>query len=177
MTKKQKFIIKMAVTAMLIAVATILNRVGAITTPDLKIGFSFIPIMVCGMMFGPVWGGLCGGLADLLAAILMPIGIPHLGITFTAFLSGVIYGILGVVFSKLKNPFAFSAVAAALVVLEKLLCTLALNSLWISQLSGAPYLSQMAVRIPQAVILSVPEIVLAILVKLFVLPKIEKFMK
>lgn len=177
MSKDKKIIVKIAVTALLIALTAILNRFGSVVTPELKIGFSFVPIMVCGMMFGPLWGGVCGGMGDLLAAILIPLGPPHPGITLTAVLSGVIYGLLGIVAIKLQNKAFFTISATLCVLSEKLFCTLLLNSLWISQLTGIPYLTQMAARVPQAVILILPEIVLALAVKLFVIPQVKKIMK
>lgn len=177
MSNRQKFIIKLAVTALLVAATTILNRMGSIVTADIKIGFSFVPIMVCGMMFGSLWGGVCGGLGDLLAAILMPLGPPHPMITVTAVLSGLIYGTLGYFAPKIKNNFAFCGLASAVVLTEKAVCTLLLNSLWISQLTGTPYFSQLLIRLPQAAILLVPEIALAVVVKIFVLPKIRKVVK
>ncbi len=177
MSKKQKLIIKIAVTALLVAATTILNRMGSIVTADIKIGFSFVPIMVCGMMFGPLWGGVCGGLGDLLAAILIPVGVPHPMITVTAFLSGVLYGLLGKIAENTEKKFVFSGLALSVVVFEKIVCTLLLNSLWISQLTGLPYFTQLLTRIPQALILIVPETALAVVVKIFVLPKIRKVIK
>ena len=174
MSKGQKIIVKMAVTALLIALTTILNRFGSVVTPELKIGFSFVPIMVCGMMFGPLWGGLCGGMGDLLAAILIPVGPPHPGITLTAVLSGVVYGLLGLAAVKLKKKAFFAVTATICVLTEKFFCTLLFNSLWISQLTGIPYLTQMAARVPQAAILILPEIILAVAVKIFVIPQVKK---
>lgn len=177
MSKGQKIIVKMAVTALLIALTTILNRFGSVVTPDIKIGFSFVPIMICGMMFGPLWGGICAGMGDLLAAILIPVGPPHFGITLTAVLSGVLYGLLGLTATKLNSKSLFVAVATLCVCIEKFFCTLLLNSLWISQLTGLPYHVQIATRVPQVVILLLPEIFLAVAVNLFIIPQVKKIMK
>lgn len=167
----------MAVTAMLVAVTVICNRLFSFLSIDTKIGISFIPIMICGMMFGPLWGGVCAGLGDFIAAILFPLGIYHPGITLTAVLSGVVYGFMGLAADKIQKPLFFAPVAAGGVIVEKLICTLLINSLWISQLSGNPYLVQIAARIPQAAILLMPEIVLAVLVKALVIPRVKKTLK
>lgn len=177
MSKGQKIIVKMAVTALLVALTAVLNRFGSIVTPELKIGFSFVPIMVCGMMFGPLWGGICAGLGDILAAILVPVGPPHPGITLTAVLSGVIYGLLGIAAARVDNKALFAGFATIAVVGEKLLCTLIINSFWISQLTGIPYGAQMAARLPQAVVLVLPELALALAAKAFIIPQVRKIMK
>jgi ECF transporter S component (folate family) len=177
MSKGQKFIVKMAVTALLVAVTAVLNRFGSIVTPELKIGFSFVPIMVCGMMFGPLWGGICAGLGDTLAAILIPVGPPHPGITLTAVLSGVIYGLLGLAAARVDSKAIFAGLAVLAVAGEKMLCTLLINSFWISQLTGIPYGAQMAARLPQAVVLLLPELALAVTAKLFIIPQVRKIMK
>lgn len=177
MSKRQKFIVKMAVTAMLVALTAVLNRFGAITTEQLKIGFSFVPIMVCGMMFGPLWGGICAAMGDFLAAIFMPLGNYHPGFTAAAVISGIVYGFLGMAANRIDNKFLFTGLSAAAVFTENLVCDLLINSIWLSQLYDIPYSVQLIARIPQAVILFLPETVFAVVVKFFILPPIKKVMK
>ena len=71
----QKNSVKTIVTvALLIAVEVVLNRFCSINTESLKIGFGFVPIAVCGMLYGPVWAAAAGFLSDFTGAILFPIG-------------------------------------------------------------------------------------------------------
>ncbi len=173
MTKK-RILIRLTVIALLTALTVILNRFGTIMTAEIKIGFSFVPIMLCGMLFGPLWGGVCAGVGDILAAILVPLGPPHLGITATAVLSGIIYGFIGIAAEKLKGYGTYLTLSAALIIIEKLICTLLINSFWISGMTGNPYMAQLAVRIPQAVILILPELILAFASKKYIAPALKK---
>lgn len=60
--------------AALIAIEIVLSRFCSIATPIVKIGFGFVPVAVCAMLYGPVWAGAAGGLGDFIGAILFPIG-------------------------------------------------------------------------------------------------------
>ena len=171
---KKRILIRLTVIALLTALTVILNRFGSIMTADIKIGFSFVPIMLCGMLFGPLWGGVCAGLGDILAAILIPVGPPHLGITATAVLSGIIYGFIGIAAERLKGNAIYLTLSAALILTEKLVCTLLINSFWISGMTGNPYLVQLAIRIPQAAILILPELILAFVSKKYIAPALKK---
>ena len=171
---KKSILVRLSVIALLTAVTVILNRFGTIMTAEIKIGFSFVPIMLCGMLFGPIWGGACAGVGDILAAILVPLGPPHLGITATAILSGIIYGFIGIAAKNIKSYGMYIPLAAVLILTEKLVCTLLINSYWISGMTGNPYLVQLSVRIPQAVILILPELVLAFVSKKYIVPALKK---
>lgn len=171
---KKRILIRLTVIALLTALTVILNRFGSFMTADIKIGFSFVPIMLCGMLFGPLWGGVCAGLGDILAAILIPLGPPHLGITATAVLSGIIYGFIGIAAERLKGNGIYLTLSAALILTEKLVCTLLINSFWISGMTGNPYLVQLAIRIPQAAILILPELILAFVSKKYIAPALKK---
>ena len=48
---KKSILVRLSVIALLTAVTVILNRFGTIMTAEIKIGFSFVPIMLCGMLF------------------------------------------------------------------------------------------------------------------------------
>ena len=80
--------------AMLIAVEVVLNRFLSINTMGLKIGFSFVPIVIAAMLFGGVRAGIIYALADLIGALLFPIGPYFPGFTVSAFLMGLIYGLV-----------------------------------------------------------------------------------
>lgn len=173
MNKRKNTLAKITTTALLIAVTVFLNRFLSVMTADTKIGFAFIPIMLCGMLYGPLWGAVCGGLGDLIAAILIPYGPPHLGITLTAAVSGALYGILGLLAGRQKNGL-FTLSAAGIVLAEKLICTLGLNSYWLAGIYGVPFLTQAAIRLPQAAILFIPEILLALVAKNHILPPVRR---
>lgn len=173
MNKKTATLVKITTTALLIAVTVFLNRFLSVMTADTKIGFAFVPIMICGMLYGPLWGAACGGLGDLVAAILIPYGPPHLGITLTAAITGALYGLLGLLAARQKNGlFVLSSVSVVLV--EKVLCTLLLNSFWLSGITGLPLFTQMYTRLPQAAILFIPEVILALVTKNHIIPPVRR---
>ena len=132
--------------AVLVALEIVLNRFLSINTPVVKIGFAFVPIAVAGMLFGPIPAAIVAALADLLGAILFPTGTIFLGITLTAFLKGISWGLF---LYKKQSP--LNIVLAVLV--DQIVLSYFLNSFWLSILMGAPYTSLLATRIVQTAIL------------------------
>ena len=68
MKNKKTLVRTLCQVAMLIALEIVLDRFCSITTPVTRIGFAFIPMALCGMLFGPIWAGAAYAVADLLAA-------------------------------------------------------------------------------------------------------------
>ena len=132
--------------AVLVALEIVLNRFLSINTPVVKIGFSFVPIAVAGILFGPIPAAIVAALADLLGAFLFPTGTIFLGITLTAFLKGISWGLF---LHKKQTP--LNIVLAVLV--DQIILSYILNSFWLSILMGAPYASLLATRIVQTAIL------------------------
>ena len=79
--------------ALLLALEIVLSRFLSISTPVVKIGFSFIPIAMVAMLYGPLWAGCTAALADFLGAIMFPIGPYFPGFTLTAALTGLLFGL------------------------------------------------------------------------------------
>jgi ECF transporter S component (folate family) len=116
--------------ALFISMEIILTRFFAIQTSIVRIGFGFIPIAFSGIMFGPVIGGLTAMLADIVGMIIMPKGAYFPGFTFSALLTGAIYGFF--LYSKPKT--IFRIFMATLVI--NLFVDLGLNTLWLTMLTG-----------------------------------------
>ena len=138
--------------AVLVALEIVLNRFLSINTPVVKIGFAFVPIAVAGMLFGPIPAAIVAALADLLGAILFPTGTIFLGITLTAFLKGISWGLF-----LYKKQSVLNIVLAVLV--DQIVLSYFLNSFWLSILMGTPYASLLATRIVQTAILIPVELV------------------
>ena len=125
----------------LVAMEIILARF-SIHTWNLKIGFSFVPIVVAAIFYGPIAGGLVGAIGDVISAVLFPVGAYFPGFTLTAFLTGAVFGwffrknvsVLNVVFSVLIVQGVISQV---------------LNTYWISFLYGSPYMPLFMTRLYQ----------------------------
>ena len=138
--------------AVLVALEIVLNRFLSINTPVVKIGFAFVPIAVAGMLFGPLPAAIVAALADLLGAILFPTGTIFLGITLTAFLKGIAWGLF-----LHKKQSVLNIVLAVLV--DQIVLSYFLNSFWLSILMGTTYTALLATRIVQTAILIPVELV------------------
>ena len=137
----------------LTAMEIVLNRFLSINAWNLKIGFSFVPVAIAGMLFGPIPAATVAALGDFVGALVFPIGPYFPGFTFTAFLTGIVFGFF------LKGKTTVPRVLAA-VGINQLILSLLLNSLWISVLYGSPYLPLLSTRIVQCAVLIPVEIIL-----------------
>lgn len=118
---------------LLIAIEIILERFVSFQAWNLRIGVSFIPVVIAAMILGPVRTGMITAIADIIGAILFPLGTFFPGFTLTAFLVGIVYGSL--LYKKQSKIRIVLAVG-----IHQLLLSLLLNTLWISILYGSPYL-------------------------------------
>ena len=78
--------------AMFAAAAVVLGYFTISVGNYVKIGFSGIPNVLVGCLFGPAAGGFFGGFMDLFKYIVKPTGAFFPGFTVNAVLGGVIYG-------------------------------------------------------------------------------------
>ena len=114
----------LVILAMLTALEIVFNRFLSINTPYLKIGFSFVPVVVAAILYGPLGGGFVGAMGDFLGAMLFPNGPFFPGFTFTALLTGLCFGFF---LHKKQTPLR----AIGCVAVNQLLFSLLLNSLWL----------------------------------------------
>ena len=152
--------------SLLTALEIVLNRFLSINAWNIKIGFSFVPVVIGAMLFGPLGGGAIGALGDFIGALLFPIGPYFPGFTLTAFLMGAVFGFL--LKKERSFPFVFGAV-----VINQFILGLFLNTLWISLLYGSPYVPLLMTRLVQAAVLTVAQIAI-ILALVCVMPQLEK---
>ena len=156
----------LVIMGLLIALEVVLNRFLSINAWNIKIGFSFIPIVFAAMFFGPIHAAIVGGLGDLIGAILFPIGAYFPGFTLTAVLMGLCWG-----FFLKKDPSIVKIIIPT--VINQFILGLVVNTFWISVLYGSPYGPLFVTRIFQAVLLTVVQIALIYLMgKTF--PRISK---
>ena len=138
--------------AALIAINVILSRFLSISAWNLKIGFSFVPVVIAALYLGTWQAGVVGGLGDLIGAVFFPIGRYFPGFTFVAVLTGLAYGL----FLHKKQTFAR---IFCVVFLTELIGSVIMNSFWISLLYGSPYLAIVLPRLIQAGVMLVVECV------------------
>ncbi len=170
---KKQTIYKICITAVLCVLAIIANRFLSFNVWNLSLGISFLPILICALVLGPVYGGICGGLADLIGAVLFPFGPFFPGFTLTAFISGFLFGLIKTNGSKGQ----FLLTCFSVFFIEEILCTVLLNSLWISVLFDSPFLPLLLTRIPKAAVMICLEIAAAFIIKSHLLKPIEKMIK
>lgn len=137
--------------AMLTAMEIVLSRFLSINAWNLKIGFSFVPIVIAAILYGPIGSACVAALGDFLGAILFPIGPYFPGFTLTALLTGLVFGAF---LYRKKDKTKWYAVGVVLsVCINQLIFGLLLNTYWISVLYGNPFGATLLSRIPQCAIL------------------------
>ncbi len=113
---------------LLLAAAVVLDGFGSIRIGDaIKINFTFLPLSMVGILFGPVPGIFAGLLTDIVGYLVNPVGTFIPALVMISGLEGLIYGM---VLYNLKNGKTVSTiiriVAARLVVC--VVCNLTLNT-------------------------------------------------
>ena len=152
--------------SLLVALEIVLNRFLSINTSGVKIGFSFVPIVIAAYLFGPVYSGVVYAVADLMGAILFPIGPYHPGFTICAFMMGLIYGLF------LYKNFRIGILKNILppVLINNIILGLFINTVWVSQLYGSKtYLGWLMYRLTEYAVL--------IPVSLVLIPSVLKICK
>ena len=137
-----------AVRAMMLALRVVLGMFANITLafiplPVVKIGFTFIPMMITAYLYGPVCAGVVAAMGDILSYLLAPTALGfNPAITLCYLLEGILYGLcLYKTELSLKNLIAAKAFDLAL-------CTLTLHSyvLWVLFFSSSPFWLVLAYR-------------------------------
>lgn len=145
--------------ALFVALYILLQNYLGIHTETLKIGFSFIPLALCAMLYGPVWTAVVAGLGDVLGFVLFPVGPYFPGFTATACLSGVLYGIC-----LYRRPRTWPPILAA-VLSNQLVVSLGANTLMIAYLYSMPLSVLLPARLIQCAILVPIQLVVLRLLK------------
>ncbi len=161
MNSKREQLIKIILTAILVALNVVLERVFAFQIESNHISLSVITLGFAAVYLGVPHTVAVATLGDILGAIIAPTGPYFAGFT----LSNIIMGICIALFlRKNANPISISLA----VIINKILCTLLLNSIWVSVLYKGgidAFPAYLVTRIPQAIIMTIVEI--AVLILLF----------
>lgn len=146
---------KTILSALLLAMFIILDRLLTINTQFLAINLSLIPIMLAGMILGWQYAMLVGALGDLIGAILWPFGAYFPGFTISVGLSGLIFGLfLHETPNKEKKYFKLKTIVSTAIVL--VVINLFLNALWLNIMYGKAYTYYLGIRVvAQAVTLPI----------------------
>ncbi len=155
-----------SIIGILVAMEIILARF-SIHTWNLKIGFSFVPVVVAAIFYGPVTAGLVGAIGDIMGYILFPVGAYFPGFTLTAFVTGMIFG-----FFLRKSQSVLNIVLAVLCV--QIFVSQFMITYWISFLYGSPYWALFATRIYQTAAMIAIEIISTLLIVKKVVPVLTR---
>ncbi len=172
--KNKKHLFSLILTALLTAVTVVLSRFLSVNIWNMSIGFSFVSIMLCGMLLGVFWGGVCGALADFIGALLFPFGPYFPGFTLTAFLSGAVFGVIGIIAKKSDSRTKFIIFSALLLILKETVCSLLLNTYFITVLYGGDFFAIMLTRLPVSIVTLVLEFAFALLLKEVIIKRLNK---
>lgn len=146
--------IKMLVTiAMMTALEVVLSRFLAIPVGDsLKFAFNFVPVCVAAYLYGPYASVIVAAIGDLLGSHLFPSGAPIYGLTLTAALTGLVFGIF------LHKKYNFLRILFSVLIVQIAL-TIFLDALWFHLRYGTPYSVMLATRAIKAGIMVVVQCV------------------
>ena len=158
----------------LAAMGIVLAALRPVNLWDVRVSFTFVPIAAGAILFGALPAAILGAVIDVLGAILFPSGSFFPGFTLTAFLHGLIYGLLlyqepgktAPAAADVPEPQGFFRRHAELlrvvlaVLLYLVVCSLGLNTLWISILYGSPFLPSLLRRLVQAAVMGPVQIVI-----------------
>lgn len=150
---------KIVLTALLVALNVILERFLAYSVWNQTVSFGFIAVAFAAAFLGTPYAIAVSGLGDLIGSLLFPFGAYFVGFTVT----NCIYGLILAEFVR-KN--ATPVKIAIGVVLNKIVCSLILNTLWISILYRGgidAFFIVLPTRLPGAVIMTAVEMIVLIL--------------
>ena len=154
----------LAICAMMLALRVVLGIFTNFTLaimPFVKIGFSFIPIVITAYLYGPVCAAVVSGAGDVLSLILANPTAFSLNPALTACYvwEGII---LGVILYKSEFHLKEIIIAKAAVLI---LCALPLNSLILSGMMNIPYPTMVLYRAAVLVPFAVVEVAISRLIK------------
>lgn len=161
-------ILKLSLAALFISLSIVLTRYASITPlPSVRIGFGSLPIQIAGIILGPIAGAVVGLIADPIGFTLNPQGAYHIGFTLSAVLNGLIPGLIALGIKRLAIKSDRSGrrldtlwIAIATTIAITAICSILLNTLWLSQILGTSYTVLLATRMPAVLISAVVHLVL-----------------
>jgi len=141
---------KMVMVSLLIAMQIVLERfVPLVNLGNIRVSFTFVPVSICSIIFGPLTGGLSAFIADFLGMLIAPggQGAYHFGFGLTTFLGGVTYGLIAKKFG-VKTVSMLVAVIICQIVLGAIV-----NTYWLIDLLGQGYMALFPARLLKSVIM------------------------
>ncbi|KPU44195.1 folate transporter FolT [Oxobacter pfennigii] len=148
---------KIVYIGLFVAISIVLKNVLSFyPVPTIRISFGDIPIMLSGMMFGPVLGAIAGALSDVLGIVMFP--APTGATFFPGFtLSKILVGAIPALIYRYSKGNSIVRIAVAVVVTE-IVCSLLLDTLWLSMMYSTGMLALLPGRVLTRVIMMIIEV-------------------
>lgn len=129
-TKSRKVNVKlstqtMAVFAILIAAQFVISQFLTFQVWNIKIGFSFVPVVIAARLYGAIGAAEVAGIGDIIGVMFRPVGIWFPPITISAMLVGAIFGLL------LKKSDSFIRILIS-VLISEFVFSLLITPLWLT---------------------------------------------
>lgn len=129
-TKSRKVNVKlstqtMAVFAILIAAQFVISQFLTFQVWNIKIGFSFVPVVIAARLYGAIGATEVAGIGDIIGVMFRPVGIWFPPITISAMLVGAIFGLL------LKKSDSFIRILIS-VLISEFVFSLFITPLWLT---------------------------------------------
>lgn len=129
-TKSRKVNVKlstqtMAVFAILIAAQFVISQFLTFQVWNIKIGFSFVPVVIAARLYGAIGAAEVAGIGDIIGVMFRPVGIWFPPITISAMLVGAIFGLL------LKKSDSFIRILIS-VLISEFVFSLFITPLWLT---------------------------------------------
>lgn len=154
---KNSYIFSTVLTAMLIALKVVLDRLLSLNTTLSRLGLAFIVVTFAAIALGTPYAMIVAGLGDIIGALLFPTGTYFPGFTLTAALTALCTSLF------LRKSASFPRIVLC-VLINQIFGSILLNSLWISILYNKGFIALIPGRITQAVIMSAVQILLTCLI-------------
>lgn len=144
----QSYVKKIVYMSMFIALEVILTRFLSIQTPIVRVGFTFLPIAISSIMFGPMYSGTAAALADVIGMMIFSSGGSFFpGFTLSAFLAGFIYGMF-----LYKKTVSLIRISIAVIV-TTIVVTIVLDTLWLWMITGQGIMAILPARLFKCIIM------------------------
>jgi len=160
-TRKKLFTTSAIVTlGLLTALSIILERfLGIMPTPNIRIAFGNLPIILAGLLYGPVAGGIVGLLADFLGTTLFSSFAWFPPMALTPVIMGVVPPLIGRFMKKRVTLPTF----IALILPAEILGPVIWSNVSLQMLNGVSFLVNLPLRAPIKLLIAVVDILLVFL--------------
>ncbi len=150
--------------ALLVALEIVFNRLLSINTEALKIGFAFVPVVLCAVLFGPVQAAIVYAIADVIGALLFPLGPLMPGLTLSCAIIGALHGLFLHGYIKSDAAPDYKCVKTWVrivcpVLINCLVLGLFVNTFWLSLVYGKGYMYFFTMRLVEYAVLVPVQIV------------------